>query len=94
VVGERVMIGVDDRSLLKASLTAYAIPLVAALAAGGMAESAFGSDLASMAAMAAGPGPRPAGVSVAARRLSARGELAPRFLRRARPGESCSGSTT
>jgi len=94
VVGERVVIGVDDRSLLKASLTAYAIPLVAALAAGGMAESAFGSDLVSMAAMAAGLALGLLAAGVAARRLSARGELAPRFLRRARSGESCSGSTT
>ena len=94
VVGERVVIGVDDRSLLKASLTAYAIPLVAALAAGGMAESAFGSDLVSMAAMAAGLALGLLVAGVAARRLSAQGNLAPRFLRRARPGETCSGSTT
>ena len=91
VVGERVVIGVDDRSLLKASLTAYAIPLVAALAAGGMAESAFGSDLVSMAAMAGGLALGLLAAGVAAHRLSARGELAPRFLRRARPGETCDG---
>lgn len=91
-VGERVVIGVDDRALLKGALTAYAIPLLLALGAGSIAEAAYGKDLASMAAMAAG---LLAGLLVArmvAGRLGARGELAPRFLRRARPDESCSGS--
>ena len=92
-VGERVVIGVDDKALLKAALTAYAIPLLAALAAGGLAESAWGSDLASMAAMAAGLLVGILAAGAVARRLVARGELAPRFLRRARPGETCGGST-
>lgn len=83
VVGERVVIGVDDRSLLKASLTAYAIPLVTALTAGGLAEGAFGSDLISMAAMACGLGLGLLAARIMARRLAARGDLAPRFLRRA-----------
>jgi len=94
VVGERVVVGVDERSLLKASLTAYAIPLVTALTAGGIAEGVAGSDLVTMAAMAAGLGLGLLAARITARRLSARGDLAPRFLRRAQPGESCSGSTT
>jgi sigma-E factor negative regulatory protein RseC len=87
--GERVVVGVDDRALLKASLTAYALPLATALAAGGVAESAAGSDLVTMAAMAAGLGLGMLAARVVARRLASRGELAPRFLRRARPGETC-----
>lgn len=86
-VGERVVVGVDDRALLKASLTAYAIPLAAALAAGGLAQAAYGDDLTTMAAMAAG---LLAGLllsRVASRRLARRGELSPRFLRRAGPPE-------
>ncbi len=88
-VGERVVIGVDSRALIKASLTAYAMPLGAALAAGGLAEWALGSDLASMGAMAAGLGVGLLAARLSARRLSRQGDLAPRFLRRARPDETC-----
>ncbi|WP_221227760.1 SoxR reducing system RseC family protein [Rhodocyclus tenuis] len=87
--GERVVVTVDESSLLKASLTAYMIPLVVAIGAGSIAESLYGSDLLSLAAMSLG---LIAGLLVArlvARRLAARGELAPHYLRRAAPGESC-----
>ncbi|MCK9388215.1 MAG: SoxR reducing system RseC family protein [Sulfuritalea sp.] len=83
MVGERVVIGVDERSLLKASLTAYAIPLVTALTAGGITEGMFGSDLVTMAAMASGLGLGLLAARIAARQLARRGDLAPRFLRRA-----------
>jgi sigma-E factor negative regulatory protein RseC len=82
MVGERVVVGVDDRALLKASLTAYAIPLLAALTAGGVAQGAAGSDLLTMAAMAAGLFAGLLAARIAARRLTRRGELSPRFLRR------------
>jgi sigma-E factor negative regulatory protein RseC len=88
-VGERVVVGVDDRALLKASLTAYALPLATALMAGGLAQDALGNDLLTMAAMATGLGFGLILARIAARRLSARGELSPRFLRRAAPGETC-----
>ena len=82
-VGERVVVGVDARALIKASLTAYAMPLVAALATGGLAQWAVGSDLVTMGAMAAGLLAGLLAARVGAHRLSARGDLAPRFLRRA-----------
>jgi sigma-E factor negative regulatory protein RseC len=88
-VGERVIVGVDDRALLKASLTAYAIPLVTALTAGGLAESAVGSDLFTMAGMASGLFFGLLVARIAARAMAVRGELSPRFLRRAAPGETC-----
>lgn len=88
-VGERIVVGVDDRALIKAALTAYGLPLATALAAGGLAESAVGSDLVSMAAMAAGLGLGLLAARFGARRLSRQGELAPHFLRRAQPGETC-----
>ena len=88
-VGERVVVGVNDGALLKAALTAYALPLAGALCAGGLAEGAFGSDLASMAAMAIGLGLGLLAARIAARRLAARGALAPHFLRRAKPNETC-----
>lgn len=88
-IGERIVVGVNHGALLKAALTAYALPLAATLVAGGLAESAFGSDLASMAAMVAGLGLGLLAARIAARRLAAGGELAPRFLRRASAGETC-----
>jgi sigma-E factor negative regulatory protein RseC len=93
-VGERVVVGVAERALIRAALTAYGLPLATALTAGGIAESAFGSDLATMAAMAAGLLLGLLLARLVARRLSVRGELAPHFLRRAKPGETCGGSTT
>ena len=88
-VGERVVIGVDDRSLIKASLTAYAIPLVTALTAGGFTQGAYGDDLLTMAAMATGLFGGLLIARIVARTLTRRGELSPRFLRRAVPGETC-----
>lgn len=88
-VGERVVIGVEDGSLLKATLIAYGIPLLAALTAGGIGQSLYGSDEATMGAMALGLLLGLLAARIGANHLSARGELAPRFLRRANPGESC-----
>ncbi len=88
-VGERVVVGVDDRALIKAALTAYALPLFAALAAGGLAQGAYGSDPLTLVAMLGGLGSGLLAARAGARRLDRRGDLAPRFLRRARPGETC-----
>lgn len=88
-VGERVVVGVGEGSLLKASLTAYALPLAVALTAGGLAASTGGSDVLNMAAMAGGLLVGLLMAHIMARRLSARGELAPRFLRRTQVGVSC-----
>lgn len=89
MVGERVVVGVRQTALVKASLVAYALPLVSALVAGGVAQGSAGRDGITMAAMLAG---LVFGLIVArysAKRLSSRGEIAPRFLRRARMGETC-----
>ena len=88
-VGERVVFGIRDNVLLKASITAYAIPLATLLLAGSLAQWKFGKELITMAAMVVG---LLAGLllsRVAAGRLQTRGDLAPLFLRRARPGETC-----
>ena len=87
--GERVVVGVSERALLSASLTAYGLPLLFALTAGSVTQAAYGEDLTTMLGMAGGLF---LGLLVArlnARRLAARGDLAPRFLRRARPDETC-----
>lgn len=88
-VGDRVVIGVEDRALIRASLVAYALPLVFALAAGCLAQSAWGSDGMTMTAMAAGLGFGLIAARLGALWLNARGDLAPRFLRRAGPHETC-----
>jgi len=88
-VGERVVFGIRDNVLLKASIAAYVIPLATLVLAGALAQWQFGSDLITMAAMVAG---LVIGLGISrleARRLYIRGDLAPLFLRRARPGETC-----
>lgn len=82
-VGERVIVGVSEKALVKASLTAYAIPLATLLFCGAMAQWMAGSDLITMAAMVGGLGLGMVGARFNAMRLNARGELSPHYLRRA-----------
>lgn len=88
-IGERVVIGVSEKALVKASLTAYAIPLAGALFCGVMAQWAAGSDLITMAAMAVGLGVGMIGAYINAQRLDAQGELSPQYLRRADVAITC-----
>mgnify|MGYP001810742082 CR=1 FL=1 len=91
-VGDRVVVGVDDGALLRASAVAYAIPLLAMLVSMVVVDQLGGGELRTMVAAALGLA---GGVGVArllAGRLAARGDLAPRFIRRAYgpgPGEGC-----
>jgi len=89
MVGERVVVGVRENALVKASLTAYMLPLVTLLLAGVVAQSVAGSDVVTMAAMVVGLLLGLVMARLAAKHLSSRGELAPKFLRRASAGESC-----
>lgn len=89
VVGERVVVGIRENALLKASLTAYAIPLATMLGAGVIAQWAAGSDGISMAAMVAGLALGLGIARLSASHLSSRGDLAPRFIRRANTGVVC-----
>lgn len=86
VVGERVVVGIPETALVKASLTAYAIPLATMLVAGGLAQWAAGSDGLTMAAMVAGLLLGLAAARFGAGRLSARGDIVPKFVRRANLG--------
>ncbi len=88
-IGERVVFGIRENVLLKASITAYAIPLAILLLAGVLAQWKFGSDLITMAAMVVGLVIGLWISRVVAKRLHATGDLAPLFLRRAGPGETC-----
>ncbi len=89
VVGERVVVGIAQDSLVKASLMVYVLPLVIAFAAGLSAQAVYGSDLVTMISMAAGLVLGFAGTWLGARRISARGAMKPRLMRRAMPGETC-----
>lgn len=89
IVGERVVVGIRENALLKASLTAYAIPLATMLGAGAMAQWLAGSDGITMSAMLAGLALGLGLSRLTAGRLSSRGDLAPRFIRRANAGVVC-----
>ena len=88
-VGERVVVGIRENTLLKASLTAYAIPLTTLLLSGALAQWAIGSDVVTMAAMIAGLALGLVFARMGAGRLLLRGDLAPRFIRRASMGDTC-----
>ena len=88
-IGERVVVGIRENALLKASITAYAIPLATLLSAGALAQWAVGSDFITMMAMIAGLALGLVFARVGASRLLARGDLAPRFIRRAGAGDTC-----
>ena len=88
-VGERVVVGIRENALLRASITAYVIPLTTLLLAGALAQWAVGSDIVTMAAMLAGLALGLGLARLGAGRLLVRGDLAPRFIRRASPGETC-----
>ena len=88
-IGERVVVGVSENAVLRASITAYAIPLATLLIFGGLAQWAAGHDFITMGAMLVGLVFGLWLARVRAGRLMARGELAPRFLRRASFGETC-----
>ncbi|MDO8263709.1 MAG: SoxR reducing system RseC family protein [Gallionella sp.] len=88
-VGERVVVGIRENALLKASITAYVIPLATLLIAGALAQWAAGRDGVTMAAMFAGLALGLWFARMGAGRLLVRGDLAPRFLRRASAGETC-----
>lgn len=89
VVGERVVVGVSEQALLKASGIAYALPLVFMFGAGGVAQWLAGSDGITMVSMVAALGVGLIAVRRGGQALSAHGQLAPRFLRRAGVNETC-----
>lgn len=88
-VGDRVVVGIGPRALLKGALLAYGLPLVAALTGGGLAQERYASDGLTLLGMLGGLA---AGLLLArlfALRLAAHGALSPYLLRHARPDETC-----
>ena len=88
-IGDRVVVGIRENALLKASITAYVIPLAALLGSGALAQWAFGSDGITMVSMVGGLAFGLWLSRLDAARLFMRGDISPRFIRRASMGESC-----
>ncbi|HYN76284.1 MAG TPA: SoxR reducing system RseC family protein, partial [Lamprocystis sp. (in: g-proteobacteria)] len=87
-VGERVVVGVSERALVAASATAYGLPLLFMLGAGGVAQWLAGSDGVTMATMVVALGVGLVAAHLGARTLGAHGQLSPRYLRRAGADET------
>ena len=85
-VGDRVVVGVPGDALIKAALTAYAIPLLTLFLGGGLAQWAWGTDAATIAASIGGVLFGLVLARLGAGRLFAGGTGAPRFLRRVGAG--------
>lgn len=81
-VGERVVVGIAEGTLLRGAATAYGLPLLTLLGGGILGQELYATD--GMAALGAASG-LVLGLGLAkllANSLSARGVLTPRFLRR------------
>ncbi|MEI6559388.1 MAG: SoxR reducing system RseC family protein [Rhodospirillaceae bacterium] len=89
-VGERVVVGLPEGAVLRASATAYAVPLLLMVGAGITARGLGAGDGAGALAMLGGLA---AGLLIAriiAGLLLGRGDLSPRYLRRVVEGGACS----
>ena len=89
-IGERVVVGLPEGSVLRASATAYAVPLALMIGVGIVAQTNGADDLTGALAMAGGLA---VGLLIArfiAGRLAGRGDLSPRFVRRAAADGMCS----
>lgn len=81
-VGERIVIGTYEDTLLRASLVAYALPVVTMLGAAVAGQAMFGGDAGAVIGAALGLAVGLVLARLWAGQLSARGELTPRFVRR------------
>lgn len=91
-VGDRVVVGIANGSLLRSATAAYGLPMLTMLAAGVTAQQMGGGDGASALAALGGLAVGLVLARLWSRRLLARGDLSPRFLRRAfgpGPGGAC-----
>jgi len=81
--GDRVVVGFGAEGLVRASMTAYAIPLLTMIAAVVLVDQAGGGEGRAMIAAVIGLGLGFGLARLVAARLSRRGELSPHFIRRA-----------
>ncbi|WP_448190866.1 SoxR reducing system RseC family protein [Azospirillum sp. sgz301742] len=82
-VGERVVVGVEDGAVMRAAATAYALPLLLLFVGGLTAKWSGGGDGAAALAAVSGLLLGLVLAHLRARRLTRRGVLTPRFVRRA-----------
>ena len=91
-VGDRVVVGLPEGSVLRAAATAYGLPMALLIGAGIVAETNGAGDLGGALAMAGGLAVGLLVSRLIAARLSGRGDLSPRFVRRIAAGGDCSTS--
>lgn len=88
-IGDRVVVGVRENTVLRASMTAYLIPLATLLISGALAQSVAGDDSVTIAAILVGLIIGMLLARLIARRMTERGELSPRFVRRTNMDKTC-----
>lgn len=93
-VGERVVVGVRESALLKAALTAYAIPLITMFVSAIVAQSTMGRDGITLAASVLGLALGLGFARLGADYLSTHDNMTPCFIRRAEqdshsPNDTC-----
>lgn len=87
--GERVMVGLPGRTVLRASATAYALPLAGMLAGGLLAQALGAGDGLGAVLLLGGLASGLGLTRIVAGRLDADGGLAPRFLHRVAGSGAC-----
>lgn len=92
-LGDRVVVGIADATLLRGALTAYGLPMLVMMVAGVTAQKMIGGDAAAALAAVAGLIMGLVLVRLWAKRSADRGELTPHFIRRASglDGSDCHG---
>ncbi|CAK0771869.1 sigma-E factor negative regulatory protein RseC [uncultured Gammaproteobacteria bacterium] len=81
-LGERVVVGIPQGALLRAATIAYGLPLLTMLAGGVTVQAMGGGDVAAMVGTGCGLAVGLVAARFGAGRMSAKGELSPRFIRR------------
>lgn len=82
-IGDRVVVGLGAERLVRASLTAYAIPLLTMMGSMVAMDQAGGGETRTMVAAAVGLGVGIGLARLVAVRLGRQGDLSPHFIRRA-----------
>lgn len=88
-VGERVVVGISETTLVKASWVAYAIPLFSMLVASVTVDLWGKNDGLTALAAVAGLGLGMLAARVCAGRMTEKGELTPRYIRHASSADQC-----
>jgi len=88
-VGERVVVGISEGNLMRASWVAYAIPLGFMLVTSVIVDLSWKNDAVTALAAVAGLGLGMLVARFSAGRMADKGDLMPRYIRHAAPAEAC-----